>query len=256
VRDLVDDRPLAVVHPGGAAVTVIDPTGRALLNWIEDASELPWWERAAPLRPALHWALRGPRSHLVHAGAVGDQVRGGVLLAGRSGAGKTTVAVAALQGGMRYVADDYLLLTMDAVPTAWNLYRWAKLDEPQKERFAGLAAAARHFPPREPDQKWVLDISDASPGALIESLPVRAVVVPRVGGLRVRLRRIGSAEAFLALAPSSALQMPFDDGAVVRSLAAVVRTVPCFALDVAEPVPDLAAAVDHVLDEAVETLSR
>jgi hypothetical protein len=217
---------------------------------VRDLGTVPWWERAAPLRAALFWALGGEGRYLVHAGAVGDE-RGGVLLAGAIGSGKTTVALAALTGGLGYVADDYVLLDVADEPTAVSIYANAKLDDGHLERFPALASRVCHPPASEAGEKAVLDVAGLLPGALRESLPVRAVLVPRVRGGRARLSRVSAAEALLALAPSTVLQMPFDDGAVVASLAALVRRVPCFGLDVGDDPGELAGALERALEEAV-----
>jgi len=74
------------------------------------------------------------------------------------------------------------------------------------------------------------------------------VLVPRVLGGRARLRRASAGEALLALAPSTTFQMPFDDGQVLRALAAVARRVPAFGLDVGDDPSELAGAVERVLD--------
>ncbi|MHB8240381.1 MAG: hypothetical protein ACYDHN_00155 [Solirubrobacteraceae bacterium] len=233
---------LAVQEAGSEALTLWRSADRELLYRVPAASALPWWERAAPLRPALFWALSGQGRHLVHAGAVGDRERGGVLLAGAGGSGKTTVALAALAAGLSYVADDYLLLQ---ATTAWSLFATAKLDAGHRMRFPELGAAARISPEPVQDEKSVLDVDR---DALAESLEIRAVIVPRIAGGRTRLRRASAGEALLALAPSTAFQMPFDRGRVVGSLAALVRRVPAFALDVGDDPDALAPAVDRVLD--------
>ena len=89
------------------------------------------------------------------------------------------------------------------------------------------------------------------PGSVRECLPVRAVVVPRICGGRARVRKVSAGEALLGLAPSTVFQMPFDDGAVVGSLAALTRRVPCFALDVGDDLVEVADAVDRVLEGVV-----
>ncbi len=243
-----DGSDVAAVHElGYGAITLIDRRARLLLHRVPDRAVLPWWERAAPLRPALFWALSEHDRHLVHAGAVGDD-RGGVLLAGPGGSGKTIVALTALAGGMRYVADDYLLLHTRPEPVAWNLFATAKLDAGHLARIPQLASAASISPNPVADEKWVLDVAELFPDALVPALPIRAIVVPRIHGGRCALRPTSAGVALLALAPSTAFQMPYDDGAVVASLAAVARSVPAFVLDVGDDVQELPGAIDRVLD--------
>lgn len=247
------DGVIAIHEAGSRAVTLVDPDSHTILYRVPSAAELPWWERAAPLRPALFWALSGPGSHLVHAGVVGDEQRGGVLLAGAGGSGKTTVALAALAAGMRYVSDDYILLHTDPAPVAWNLFATAKLDRGHLARFPTLAPAARFSADPVEDEKAVLDVATLMPDALIDSLPVKAIVVPRIRGGQAALHTASAGEALLALAPSTTLQMPYDNGAVVRSLAVLTRSVPAFALDVGDRVEELAEAIDRVLDDVAGT---
>jgi hypothetical protein len=232
VRGFDFHRVLAVHETYSGTVTLVDSAERAVLHRVPHCGAVPWWERAAPLRPALYWALGGEGRHLVHAGAVGDD-RGGVLLAGARGSGKTTVALAALAHGLGFVADDYLLLHAIDEPEAVSLYSTVSI-------CAAPAAGA----------KIVVDVTSLRHGSLRESLPVRAVAVPRIRGGRARLRRLSPAEALRAWAPTTVFQMPFDDGAALASLGAVVRRVPCFALDVGDDWAELARAVEQVLEQA------
>jgi hypothetical protein len=242
----------AVFETGSLALTMFDPRTRALLHRVPSASTLPWWERAAPLRPALFWALSAPGRHLVHAGVVGDPQRGGVLLAGAGGSGKTTVALAALAAGMSYVGDDYVLLHTEEEPVAWNLFGTAKLDTGHMERFPEFASEIVISSEPVVEEKAVLDVDRLMPNALAGSLPIRAVLVPRISGGRSRLRPARAGDALLALAPSTALQMPYDGGEVLAALAKVARAVPAFSLDVGDDPAELAQAVDRVLETVAE----
>ena len=105
-----------IVDPDFGGVTMFDTTSRAGVVWAPAALELPWWERAAPLRAALCWASVQPGQHFVHGGAVGGPA-GGVLLAGRGGSGKSTLALACVEHGMGYAGDDYVLVTTS--PARW-----------------------------------------------------------------------------------------------------------------------------------------
>lgn len=239
---------LAVHETGSGAVTLVDVQRRAILYRVQSPERVPWWERAAPLRTALFWALSGDDHHLVHSGAVGDE-RGGVLLAGASGSGKTTVALAALVHGLGYLADDYVLLHTSATgATAHAIYDTAKLDEAHRRRFVTLAPEVRLPPPADATEKAVIDVGRIMSGAVCDSLPVHGVVVPRICGGRTAVRALGAAEALLALGPSTVLQTPFDDGGVLRVLAELVRGVPCFALDVGDDVGGIAGGVERVLE--------
>lgn len=226
------DRLLAVHETCSGAVTLIPSTEHPVLHRVPNSGTVPWWERAAPLRASLFFALGGRTRHLVHAAAVGNE-GGAVLLVGARGSGKTTVAMAGLNNGLRFVADDYLLLNTAESLEAVSLYNTAS-----------IAAG--------PDgkDKTVLDLCSLMPGSLCESLPVRAVVVPRVRGGRAHLRRVSPVVALRAWAPTTVFQMPFDDGAVVASLADVVRRVPCFGLEVGDDETELAGAVVQVLEQA------
>lgn len=213
----------AVYEAGSGALTVVDRAGSRILHHVPVVEGVPWWERAAPLRPALFFALASTKRHLVHAGAVGAPDRGCVLLAGPGGSGKTSLALAAVEHGLRYVGDDYVLLEDGVV---WNLYATAKVD-------AG--------PGRE---KAIVDVD---PRSLIHALPARAVVVPAIGGGRLKLREISAAEALRALAPSTAFQMPFDRGAVLATLAELVRRVPSYLLELDRDAAAAASALTEVL---------
>ena len=231
VRGSGADGLVAVHETGSGALTLIETSKRAVLHRVLDRALVPWWERAAPLRPSLFWALGGAGRHLVHAGAVGDD-RGGVLLVGARGAGKTTVVVAALHHGLDLIADDYVLLRAGSGWEAVSVYGTVSVAD-------GVA-----------ESKTVLDATAATAASVRESLPVRAVVAPRVRGGRAQLRCVNPALALRAWAPSTALHMPFDEGAVVASLADIVRSVPCFTLDVGDDESELANALDQVLDRA------
>lgn len=231
VRGSDFDGLVAVHEPFSGAVTLFASHERTVLHRVPHSGSVPWWERAAPMRPALFWALGGVGRHIVHAAAVGD-VRGGVLLVGTRGSGKTTVALSAVRHGLRFVADDYLLLDVTGGLDAISLYSTAS------------SVAGPH-----PEEKTVQDLASKFPDAMCGAIPIRAVVAPRMSGGKTRLRRISPVTALRAWAPSTIRQMPYDGDAVLASLALVVRRVPCFGLDVGGEETGLADAISRVLDQ-------
>ncbi|HTX30536.1 MAG TPA: hypothetical protein VMD09_04080 [Solirubrobacteraceae bacterium] len=241
----------ALRERGTGIVAVVDRSAHRVLYRVPDAHSLPWWERAAPLRLALHGTLGGDSQALMHAGAVGD-ARGGLLLVGPSGAGKTTMTLAALQSGMSYVADDYLLLEADRQATAWNLFATAKLDVGHLQRFPVLAEGLASPDGADPEEKVVLDVSRRLPAQLVSSLPLIGVVAPHIEPGESSLRPITRMQGMLAAAPNTVLQMPYDNGAAVGVLSRAMRDLPCFALTVGGDPAELPGVIAEALESAAQ----
>jgi hypothetical protein len=140
--------------------------------------------------------------------------------------------MAAVRHGLRFVADDYILLD-SAKCEAVSLYNTISV-----------------LPAPGSGEKTVVDLTSWRPGSLSASLPVRAIVAPGIHGSTTQVRPLSPAAALRAWAPSTVFHMPFDNGTVFSTLADVVRRVPCFALDVGDNEADLASAVVEVLDRA------
>jgi hypothetical protein len=225
---------------------VFDRDRATIAYWVVDAGAIPWHERGAPLRSALHqWAAEGGR-HFVHGGAVGSE-GGGVLLAGPSGSGKSTTALACLEAGLDYAGDDYVILTGDDAPRAHCVYSTAKLDADALARLPGLSAAVAYFH-RGFKHKAVLDLHAYRPGAIRESVPIDAIVLPSVSGSRSepRMRQARAADALRALAPTTLLQLPGAAQPRMTAMASLVRRVPVLRLELGTDmtaVPELIARI-------------
>jgi hypothetical protein len=226
VREPPDCGPVRAVHDTaqGAVTLASDGDGATVLHRVADHRALPWWERAAPLKAALQWALTGSGGHLVHAAAVADD-RGAVLIVGPRGTGKTTAVMAARKSGLGLIADDYLVLETTGPIVAHALYRTICV-----RNAADLDAA-----------KTVLD---AGPPRWTAPT-VRAIVLP-VAGSR-SLSPVSPARMLRAWAPTTALGLPSGEGSVLPALARAVRALPCVALD---PASDAAGALGALLEDA------
>jgi hypothetical protein len=189
--------------------------------WVRDATALERWETAAPLRTLLRWTLRPLQ--MIHAAAVVGP-RGAALLAGASGAGKSTTALAAAEQGLGFVADDYCAV---GGQTVHSLYAVGKLYEP----WPGL----RILPGGETlDGKHIV-----VPRGLTREAPLVSIVLPRVGGT-LSLEPARPAEALSALA-TSLLLLPGSTQADLSALGKLVRSLPAYRLTTG-PDPHAAAA--------------
>jgi hypothetical protein len=235
---------------GFSAITIFDERASIARYFAIAPDRVPWYERAGPLRAALDWGLSRPDRLLVHAGAVGIDGRA-VLLAGPTGSGKSTSAVAALLDGCDYLGDDYVLVDLAGPqPVAHSVYATAK-----------LAPSARPLLPRLPEafwdpalpegQKHVFDVSRWRGDRLRRNLPILAIVLPTLRtGPAASLRRTSAGSALLALAPSTVFQAARRDGAALRPLADLVRRVPAHVLGLAGGPEQVAPVLAGLLDEA------
>lgn len=198
--------------------------------WIEDSERLSLHGQAAPLLRLLSWWIAGCGGALLHAAAVGT-VDGGVLVAGAGGRGKSTTALLSLCGGLQYAGDDYSLVTAGREPRAHGLYASAKLKTLEDlRRFPALAGCVVNPSPR-PGEKLLLQLADAFPGQLGDGFPLRALLIPQVGGRGpARFEPLSPKDALAAAAPSAIAQLPGTAREAFAVLSDLVRRLPCVLL--------------------------
>ncbi|MGE0717056.1 MAG: hypothetical protein AB7P02_16560 [Alphaproteobacteria bacterium] len=232
---------------GSETVSLFDRDAAEGFFLVPDAGRVPYWERSFPFRAILHWATAGTTLQPVHAGAVG-RAHAGVLVTGRSGSGKTTTTIACLDGGLAYAGDDYVLVDCGPEPTVYSLYDTAKFTEDSFARFPRFAGAEWNRE-RVGDEKALLYGHDAFPGALIASMPIRAIAVPRVTGLPyTTLRQVPATTAIRALAPTTLGQLPGHGPATMAKLTRLCAAVPCIEIAAGTDLREIPVAIAAWLD--------
>ena len=109
VARLRSERACVLAAAGSRGLTAALPAEGVAVFQLPDATAIPASERAAPIREALQLLMAGRGRLMTHAGAVGRDGRG-ALLVGHGGSGKSTLALSCALAGMEIVADDYVLL--------------------------------------------------------------------------------------------------------------------------------------------------
>ncbi len=239
------------VRSGPAGVLWLDLDACSLTGWFASASAVPPTERAKPLARLLAPWLRDHGRQIVHAAMVADGAAG-VLVAGRGGAGKSTVALAAGLAGLGYVGDDVVVLeeTRSAGFVGHSLYASCFIGRSHVERFTALPSSARGVLDAARD-KVVLQLAHVLPGGAVPAAPVRALLLPRVTAATAgTLRPASVPEALRALAPSSLLAHPGQGQAELDRLERLVRAVPRWWLDLGGDVGEIPALVMGALEEA------
>jgi hypothetical protein len=210
----------AVAAADNTSLVLWDGERHLACCWFAGVSGVTRWDRAAPLRTALHFVLSSPERQLVHGAVVGAGGRG-ALLAGPGGSGKSATTLACLQAGLEVVGDDYAVVELVG-RRAWNLYGSIKVGE-------------REPGPGGRDDRRTLILGHDLPGTPSESLELAALLLPRVvGGSRSSLAMASPAEALRALAPSTLIQAPYEDQPSLGILAHLARAVPAYHLELGD----------------------
>jgi hypothetical protein len=237
---------IKIVYNGeSGSLIMFDAMSRQGVYWIRQADNVPYYETGAPLLAVMHWWLASNSCQLVHAGAVGNE-DGGVLLVGRGGSGKSTTALACLSGGLDFAADDYCVLTTGS-DHVYSLYCSAKLAADSTRRLPGLVSAI-HRPGTGPTEKTLFIMNRLVPERLSAGFPLHAILLPRVdGATATKLSPMPPARALRALAPSTIFQLAGAGGDAFQTLASIVRRVPCFEIAVGTDLSQIPAVIRRLL---------
>lgn len=231
-----------------AAFNMLDQQSGRALYWIPDAAEFPYHERSAPLRIILNWWMSRRGRQVLHAGAVGD-ARGGVLLAGKGGSGKSTTALACLSSGLLYASDDYCLVEFGVTPRAHSLYCSAKLCADNLQRLPDFASIVSNGA-RLAEEKAIIFLDGRFGERLIESFPIRAILLPRVTGRpETTLAKATGTAALTALAPSTIFQLPGLGTQAFHQLAELIRRTPSYTLALGTDISRIPRVIENLLSE-------
>ena len=246
VRPFCTDRFLTAVDVHTASLSLYDRRSSTARFWLEDAQHMAYWQAASPLRLILSWWASTLGMQLTHVAAVTGP-RGAALLVGGAGAGKSTTSLSCVVGGLGFLGDDYCLLDpADGAATVHRVYSTAKLRPDAFERLPQLLPLARNRS-RLDREKAVLDLAPTFAGSLVESAPVRAVVIPRVTG-RFRTRAVSPGSVLRAMAPSTVFGLFGATDGSLSTLARLSRTVPGYEVE-------LGRDLDGVVDAIAELVS-
>ena len=147
----------------------------------------------------FRWAMQNDMIFL-HSAAVGA-AGNGILIGGRGGRGKSTLAVSCLFAGMDFVSDDYVLLSRTGPLRAMPLYRTVGLNQDMAKILQPDLPVLYTDPLR--NGKMILD---ASAYPFTESLEIRAVLLPEQASVRAQTASKGeTAPRFELIHPGQAL---------------------------------------------------
>jgi hypothetical protein len=227
----------AAYQPGLETLSILDSDAGVAWHWVADAFDQPYWDQACPIRQILFWWLRSRGYLQVHGGAVGTP-EAGVLVVGKAGSGKSTVALSSLGSDLLYAGDDYVAVTAEPAPRVQSLYSSGKLEPDHAYELLPHLLPLLANADRLESEKAVLYVDRHFPQQTTGGFPLSAVLVPRVRADRREsaIVETSRAAAFAALAPSTIFQLHTADREVFSTMSKLVERVPCYGLELGSDV--------------------
>lgn len=117
----------ATYDADGRLFQLYDAANRRALFHVAASADLPDWHNRSPFRTLLRWWAMRDGLALLHGATLAERGTA-VVLAGVSGAGKSTTALAGAAAGLEFLGDDACVVDI-ATGRVASLYGLAKLDE-------------------------------------------------------------------------------------------------------------------------------
>ena len=232
-------------------LSLIDLQERTAVYWVQTGSDIPWYETGAPLRILLYWWFSHHAKQIIHGGAIGTK-RGGLLLGGKGGSGKSTTALACLDSALFYAGDDYSLVELSAQPFVHSLYNTAKVKgEADFNRFPWMSSRICNVDRIGPDaEKPMMFLHEHQPDKIISGFPLKAVVLPRfiAGTKKCEVISLAPESAFRAIAHSTITQLAGAGSEALRAMSGIVHRVPCYLVMLGEDLNDVSKIMAQLLE--------
>lgn len=189
------------------------------------------WDVAHPFRKIIHWWAADRSLQLVHAAAVGHAA-GAILLVGPSGSGKSTTALAAMSAGFKSAGDDSVLVENGAYAKVHSLYLSAGVNQHTANLLPSLREAFQSSPLIGVQEKRIVFADEIYPESIALKLPLVGIVMPMFGTTESSmLHPVTPAAVLRSLAPSTILQLPGMKASRLAFLSELVRSLPCWKLE-------------------------
>lgn len=184
---------------------------------------------------------------MIHAAVVGQDGKG-VLIAGRSGTGKTTFAASCLAHGMEFVSDDYSLLSASGPLRAMPLYSVVAINPDMFAKFHSLEQLSTEPKLVRLDGKIQLTIPR---WRLAESLDIKAVIIPAIAGdSEPSICRTKPNSAMVHMLQSSAMQVFRErDTELIRQMAQRLAGLPVYEMRMSTDLSKNPAALRDFINE-------
>ncbi|MBY0549710.1 MAG: hypothetical protein K2W95_20700 [Candidatus Obscuribacterales bacterium] len=223
----------AAFEADACALSMIDLNSNVAFYWAPDWARIPNYSVAVPYRAIFSWYFHNSGMEIIHASAVSNS-NGGLILTGKNGSGKSNTGLACLSNNLSYLADDHCLISNVDGYRIHSIYSSAKLWSKDVVHFPALNLDQRISTGQLKDpavDKHVFYLNEHWPNLICRSVPLKAIVLPRVTKEGINTLVPGTyRDAFVGLIEQSHLLPPFATESSIAFLAKLARAVPVYKL--------------------------
>lgn len=227
-----------------------DPDHKRAIYWYRDAHTIPYYERATPMRSLFDCWLESRGLIFTHAAAIGND-KGGVLIVGKGGQGKSTTAISSIESdSLYYAADDYLILDPADTPIVYSLYNTGKL------HFQHLAANLPNFipflenPSTAKDEKGIFFFHQTHQQKLKTAIPLVCALLPQVNTAHhASFSPISPMRLLIGLAASTIYQSIGKGEMALKGLSKTLSNLPCYALETGNDPNKIPQVIQEIIDK-------
>jgi hypothetical protein len=234
---ITQDSIRVAVDPIVHTVWVMDKPTKTVLVFVPSLRELPRWWFATPLRLGLSWIADVAGYEFVHGAAIGRD-GAGILLAGPSGVGKSTLSLRLALSGWDFLSDDFFLV--DGLIAA-SVYQRAKLNADSLKKL-GFEAMAE-FSDSSCLTKSIIDVTTLGRVASVPRLTIRGVAVSSLAPFS-GVHSVPQSKAFVELASSTLAGLQGGSPQSFARLARVVSGSRLGQFGVMGPIPEISSALE------------
>ncbi|BAQ63087.1 hypothetical protein GM3708_3493 [Geminocystis sp. NIES-3708] len=245
IKGFNNERFNTIFRSTSIGLSMIDKERNLAIYWVKDPNTIPYGEIAAPLRYIFHFWMGKNQIQLCHAGAVGNE-NGGVLLVGKGGSGKSTTALACLESELFYVSDDYCLVQSKPIPKVFSIYSTGKKNADDIKRLPFLKNMISNQENLD-REKALYFLYEHFPNKILSNLPLKAILIPKITGKKETTLTLASSMAGLtALAPSSLFLVPNNRQESLKRMGELVKKIPCYYLNLGTNVKQISKIISSI----------
>lgn len=247
VKSYSDDQIRCAVDFETNALIVFEKTatGSRTLIWFPDITKLPQWYLASPFRIPLSWILSTENIQMVHGAALASPL-GAILLAGKSGSGKSTTALACAFERKGYVGDDYCAYDVNTKELLM-VYRTGKMTAKTLALFLNQSYPIKNQSLAD-GEKAIVYFSDP-PASLVSRSPLKKILLPKITSeLESQIRPATSQDALQAILPTTMSELMGGSRSTPKRLLMLSHAAPAFHLNLGENIGQLVKLISSCLD--------